>query len=215
MLASYTECYCEENVYQFLKQQNDIERFIVVFITNQAKRTPIWCQTASTRPDGVVVWDYHCIAARLQSAHQATAIYDFDTTLPNPCTAHEYITSALPPLPDGVIPRLYRCVPAKLYLDRFASDRSHMLRAGSAADYISPPPHHRCIVSMHGYTNTLPEYVSVPSSGQRYSMAETTEFFFLPWTSEEIEKHPYGVVLDEKTFSQLLLSTLTRVSAHT
>ena len=38
-------------------------------------------------------------------------------------------------------------VPAALYLEYFASDRTHMLEAGSQIDYQKPPPPHACIVS--------------------------------------------------------------------
>ncbi len=38
-------------------------------------------------------------------------------------------------------------VPAALYLEHFASDRTHMLEAGSQIAYQKPPPQYACIVS--------------------------------------------------------------------
>ena len=43
--------------------------------------------------------------------------------------------------------RKFRVVPAALYLEHFASDRTHMLEAGSQIDYQKPPPPFACIVS--------------------------------------------------------------------
>lgn len=46
--------------------------------------------------------------------------------------------------------RKFRVIPAALYLQHFASDRSHMLEEGSLPDspvYQKPPPPYPCIVS--------------------------------------------------------------------
>ena len=46
--------------------------------------------------------------------------------------------------------RMFRVIPAALYLEHFASDRSHMLDASSLSDppvYNRPPPDYPCIVS--------------------------------------------------------------------
>ena len=43
--------------------------------------------------------------------------------------------------------RKFRVVPAALYLEFFASDRTHMLAGGSQPTYHKPPPQYACIVS--------------------------------------------------------------------
>jgi hypothetical protein len=45
-----------------------------------------------------------------------------------------------------IIKRAFRVVPAKYYLENFASDRSHMIDAKTGT-YLSPPPNYQCIES--------------------------------------------------------------------
>ncbi|RPD59122.1 hypothetical protein L227DRAFT_576350 [Lentinus tigrinus ALCF2SS1-6] len=64
-------------------------------------------------------------------------VYDFDTTLPVPCPWREYVAGTFPyafddALADRIDPQflsLFRVIPAGVYLDCFASDRSHMIVA--------------------------------------------------------------------------------------
>ncbi|RDX52697.1 hypothetical protein OH76DRAFT_1399945 [Lentinus brumalis] len=82
-------------------------------------------------------------------------VYDFDTTLPVPCPWREYIAGTFPyasddALADRIDPQfrsLFRVIPAGIYLDYFASDRSHMIVAGSGA----------AETEAHGGTGTAPE----------------------------------------------------------
>jgi protein N-terminal glutamine amidohydrolase len=83
-----------------------------------------------------VIWDYHVIL------HHAGKIYDFDSTLAFPCEVTEYIKHTLHPevtlkaefqrfaLCSVAHGRMYRLVPAEVFLENFASDRSHMLSDG-------------------------------------------------------------------------------------
>ncbi|TFK55213.1 hypothetical protein OE88DRAFT_1015972 [Heliocybe sulcata] len=137
----YTRCYCEENIYllatEFEARRDIKDRWevCVAFISNAGKTVALWNQTA--RP-GLVVWDYHVILllrpwqAKNETADRkgaASWVYDFDTQLPTPCTAQEYIAWTFPI--HGQLPEEYqsffRVIPAPTYLSNFASDRSHML----------------------------------------------------------------------------------------
>ncbi|KAH8108170.1 N-terminal glutamine amidase-domain-containing protein [Cristinia sonorae] len=153
-----------------------------VFISNHDKMVAIWCQKAND----IVVWDYHVVLVvrpRLEpTLHQQDSgdngssdtnrnpespeswIYDFDTRLPMPYRAAEYMMNSFPYAFQGkdvIDPRyvsLFRVVSIQDYLDHFASDRSHMIvrqtdaqlreeHEGEVADvlpgtirYSSPPP---------------------------------------------------------------------------
>jgi len=122
----------------------------VVFISNTGKTVALWNQTAR---QGIVVWDYHVIlvlrpwawpaakeesADRTENATTASWVYDFDTQLPKPCTAQEYIAGTFPfhdQLPAEYY-SFFRVIPAPTYLDNFASDRSHMLRVQPNGDHV-------------------------------------------------------------------------------
>ncbi|KAI1788484.1 N-terminal glutamine amidase-domain-containing protein [Ganoderma leucocontextum] len=62
-------------------------------------------------------------------------VYDFDTTLAVPCSCRDYVTGTFPyALNDNLKARiddrflsLFRVIPADVYVDNFASDRSHMI----------------------------------------------------------------------------------------
>ncbi|OBZ75373.1 Protein N-terminal glutamine amidohydrolase [Grifola frondosa] len=148
----------------------------VVFISNSGQTVALWKQKA--RQD-VVVWDYHVVLilspgtrppiqdpggpaplARTQVAAECGAwVYDFDTVLPSPCGWLDYISGTFPyafdvaraARLDEAYRSLFRIVPAEVYLDHFASDRSHMLAPGTEhseghtpdaqeARFRSPPP---------------------------------------------------------------------------
>ncbi|KAI8998996.1 N-terminal glutamine amidase-domain-containing protein [Trametes punicea] len=68
-------------------------------------------------------------------------VYDLDTTLPVPCAWRDYIVGTFPyaldrRLADHIDQRfhsLFRVIPADVYLDHFASDRSHMIVPASTS----------------------------------------------------------------------------------
>ncbi|TCD65624.1 hypothetical protein EIP91_002429 [Steccherinum ochraceum] len=143
----YTSCYCEENIYLLAQALQDggpearhWEAF-AVFISNQSKTVALWNQQAR---DGVVVWDYHVVLVVRPINHasddpsqrdqaEVTSdirpscwVYDFDTRLPMPCES----TGTFPYCflgENAIDARYIRVVPAQVYLDNFASDRSHMI----------------------------------------------------------------------------------------
>ncbi|XP_065317831.1 protein N-terminal glutamine amidohydrolase-like isoform X2 [Gordionus sp. m RMFG-2023] len=146
----YTPYYCEENIWQLCKgiftstlcnKDNDIS-YYVVFITNNLKQVPIWTMTCAKNND-IVIWDYHVILVNLVLYYQSdnsSKVYDFDTTLEFGCNLEEYFQKALKNennFPDKY-KRKYRIIPGKVYLDHFASDRSHM--KDGLGNFLKPPP---------------------------------------------------------------------------
>ncbi|VDB99953.1 unnamed protein product [Peniophora sp. CBMAI 1063] len=156
----YTSCYCEENVWMLARHfQSDPEivriwHIYAVFVSNANKTVALWRQKA--RPD-VVVWDYHVVLlARSKSrdgeeSHSSPPsawIYDMDTTLSLPCEARDYLSQTFMPCSYKYTSR-FRVVPATVFLDEFASDRSHMLASqpyepqedmAKECEYKMPPP---------------------------------------------------------------------------
>lgn len=69
-VQDYTSCYCEENVWKLCEKichsKNlapllEEESVFAIFISNDNKTVPLWCQLASQDQEGYVVWDYHVI----------------------------------------------------------------------------------------------------------------------------------------------------------
>lgn len=140
----WAKCYCEENVYklaQRLVQSKDVEvaSIHVVFVSNRAKKTPIWMQESSPSPQNPVIWDYHVIL--LAMVNKIPLIFDLDSTLPFPSSAQSYIEQAFRPLELKKLQHIYhpmfRLIPVRDFLDYFASDRSHM-RSSTAQTPVWP-----------------------------------------------------------------------------
>lgn len=114
----------------------------VVFVSNHLKTVPLWRQRAAASPGVPVVWDYHVFAVLRQGGGQPALVFDLDCTLePFPCTLEEYRQQVLLGSCRELPPqyrRCYRVIPAPLFLQHFASDRSHM-RDG-ADGWLQPPP---------------------------------------------------------------------------
>ncbi|CAF4144877.1 unnamed protein product, partial [Adineta steineri] len=93
----YTSCYCEENIWKLCEswKQNDpnhLDNICAVFISNERRQIPIWKQK-SEHNDYPVTWDYHVIL--VDKSVSPTIIYDFDSTLPFPVSAVDYLQSAV------------------------------------------------------------------------------------------------------------------------
>ncbi|CAG8479621.1 3127_t:CDS:2 [Paraglomus occultum] len=157
----YTPNYCEENVYhlchKFLAlsgsqlEEDDANGEItspasevyVVFITNEWSSIPLLRQRAGAglNAEGFVCWDYHVILLYTEAENgqkKRSWVYDLDTVLPFPCEFETYRRSALARFPQRELQRKYRLIPAKTYLEVFASDRSHMLQEDGS--WKAPPP---------------------------------------------------------------------------
>ncbi|KZV90446.1 hypothetical protein EXIGLDRAFT_121340 [Exidia glandulosa HHB12029] len=168
--APYTSAYCEENVYCLAREFSTLAawRVSVVFISNTSRTVAVWQQKASTDAASgfVVVWDYHVILALTYKDDASGGldqpeecwIYDMDTRLRQPCRAGEYFARTFLDQ-EALEPRWrssFRVVPGQVFLDNFASDRSHMLRE---AVYIAPPPLYDAITGQmaraRGVSNNL------------------------------------------------------------
>ncbi|EIW84991.1 hypothetical protein CONPUDRAFT_117353 [Coniophora puteana RWD-64-598 SS2] len=154
----YTPYYCEENIFllaeHFLRQ--DLVPLTwdvyVVFISNHTQTVAVWNQRVSPSPELPIVWDYHVVlvlkSRRTKISSSAnldgqTWVYDLDTLLNVPCSWKEYTDKTFLD-EDSILPRyhsLFRVIPAKGFLDHFASDRSHMLKTNSSE---VPPCYHHC-----------------------------------------------------------------------
>lgn len=167
---THTRFYCEENVYLLCKKlcaigvadPTGLDLF-VVFISNGEKKVPLWYQKASTRIDGLVLWDYHviCIQSMSQRNGEGNAhplVWDLDSSLPFPFPLNQYFAEAIRPLLslNSRYSRLFRVVHAPTFLRFFASDRRHM--KDSQGNWISLPPKYGPIVAEDGTLNNLNEY---------------------------------------------------------
>jgi len=146
--SRYARHYCEENIYHlaewFLKQSfiKDVWDVAIVFISNESKTVALWNQKLGS-PEYAIVWDYHVVLILCpRPGHGGGTsddpeerdieawIYDYDTLLPKPCYWKDYVS--LTCRTDEEVPpeyrSLFRVIPAAVFLDYFASDRSHMAR---------------------------------------------------------------------------------------
>lgn len=144
----YTSCYCEENVWKLCEYIRDkgtcpLDEVYAIFISNERRMIPIWKQKSS-RGDQPVIWDYHVILLH-RSKQGQSFIYDLDTILSFPCLFDVYSREAFQSdehlRPDFW--RKLRVIPANIYLQKFASDRSHMKH--SDGSWRMPPPTYHCI----------------------------------------------------------------------
>lgn len=159
----YTSCYCEENVWHLCsavrdKQPEELGSCYCVFISNSDQAIPLWEQTASSREDGLVVWDYHVVF--IQKRPDGNLVYDLDTRLDFPCTFRLYIEHGIHSCADlkPQFQRFFRVVPAEKFLSTFASDRSHMLN--DEGKWLKQPPSYPCIRTQDS-TNNIKDFISM------------------------------------------------------
>ncbi|MEQ9301964.1 MAG: hypothetical protein RIF33_25515 [Cyclobacteriaceae bacterium] len=122
----YTANYCEENIWQ-LCQHPELRDAVkqVLFVSSLSRNSPLQFQK-SAQGGLPVWWDYHVIL--LASKGQHHQIYDFDTTLPFPCEAKQYLTSTFQDA-EGMKPEdrpLFKIIDGLAYRESFHSDRKHM-----------------------------------------------------------------------------------------
>ncbi|RDB24108.1 Protein N-terminal glutamine amidohydrolase [Hypsizygus marmoreus] len=206
-ISTYTSCYCEENIYLLAQQFSGDPKIVeawdifVVFISNNTKTVALWNQKLAHEPSRPVVWDYHVLLVlRPHSfaiqAHPApiniitsskapsygqntTWAYDFDTQLDLPCTLEEYLNKTFMDV-DPRFQSLFRVIPGNVFLDNFASDRSHMLLAfdnsiGGPLQYSSPPPLYApicgAVAAKRGIThNLMSSFVSMDQNEESYGI---------------------------------------------
>jgi hypothetical protein len=138
-------------------------KYVVAFISNQRKCVPMLHQRASSSPSKIpCCWDYHVILLGVHSQLRdvgTTAtkdnscdvlVYDVDTTLqPYPISLSEYLMATFPNVEEEYSypefrPR-FRLISAALFVQYFASDRSHMYNTRTQS-WNAPPPTYACII---------------------------------------------------------------------
>ena len=134
----YTALFCEENIWQllnsFVDQKQSISHMWVLFITNPERKIPLLNQQAAAL-NQAIIWDYHVIL--LSQNRQQHLIFDFDTRLPFVIPLKQYLQNSFinpDELPEVLTPYI-RKIPAQSYLQRFHSDRTHMLNKIAAAQF--------------------------------------------------------------------------------
>lgn len=131
---AYHAHYCEENVYKLAYKYKNLicegEEYdsYVVFISNDAKQTPLWEQNLAPAPGQPVVWDYHVVF--MIRSEEGVSVIDLDTTLGYRVPFEEYMKKTFRPdvpLTNEEQIQKFRVVHANTFLDHFASNRSHMI----------------------------------------------------------------------------------------
>ncbi|KIK59835.1 hypothetical protein GYMLUDRAFT_661749 [Collybiopsis luxurians FD-317 M1] len=216
--AVYTSHYCEENVYLLIQSFfhnpsiSEIWDIFAVFISNHARTVALWNQKLSNKLDWPVIWDYHVIAvlrAPKGSSIQSW-VYDFDTHLGMPVTWNSYFSETFSMTVPEAFQSTFRVVPAEVYLDHFASDRSHMLDTKSACNpsYLKPlppyPPLQGSFCIKHAVTHNLMDFVSMhPSDGYGDVFGIRTIHDFFASEMDDTTKPKPTATLQE-TYSTLL-----------
>ncbi|KAK9465261.1 N-terminal glutamine amidase-domain-containing protein [Lipomyces arxii] len=138
----YAFCYCEENVYKACERYKNKEIY-AVFISSPKRKLPLWAQRLAKQANKPVIWDYHVIL--IEKRDGRSFVIDFDTNTIESCHERDtddvravypilfkdYVNATIHPeinLGSVDFERRFRVIPASLYLDHFASDRSHMLK---------------------------------------------------------------------------------------
>jgi len=149
----YTALFCEENIWQLarrlLAEGASPDTLWVLFISNPERQVVMFKQRRAGE-QAYVVWDYHVV---LQAGDQ---IYDLDTTLPVPLRAIDYFLDSFPD--QYALAEQYRAwvrrIPARAFLERFYSDRSHMRGVIDEAEFPAWPaitPGHDHVVPLSDY----------------------------------------------------------------
>eukprot|EP01135_Chromosphaera_perkinsii_P010034 Nk52_evm69s1992 gene=Nk52_evmTU69s1992 len=162
----YTSCYCEENIWKLCEHLGETRvsnseasvldcagcEFLVLFISNEGRRVVLLEQRNSQRPDGLVVWDYHCVLVVVKReeggkvAVHDSVVVDFDTRLGLVTPLIEYFGRSFSPALPEDYQSCFRVVEAREFLRIFCSDRSHMIDA--MGNYLAAPPNYPPIQSL-------------------------------------------------------------------
>ena len=126
----YTPYFCEENIWWLARELcasgDSAERALVCLFSNTDGSIAVLNQRAAL-PGRVMAWDYHVVLAC--PAETGFVVFDLDTVLPFPSPWPEYFRSTFPE--QARLPRRWRSwvrlIPVRSFLERFCSDRSHMI----------------------------------------------------------------------------------------
>ena len=178
---SYTSCYCEENVWKLCDKIRNTKNLIhlqeedkafVVFISNENRTVPLWCQSASEAEEGLVVWDYHVILIIKNELN--CIVFDLDSSLPYPSEFDSYSNGTFKS-DKGIkdqYHRKFRVIKSKEFLCNFASDRSHM--KDETGQWVKPPPLYACIQTS-AISNNIDMFISMDQSFGWGSVLSLTE----------------------------------------
>lgn len=139
---AYQAFYCEENVWHLCQSETLADRDnFAVFISNAARRCPLWNQRAARIYGEPVVWDYHVVLLSADpTGEHGPQIWDMDTRLGYPLPVDQWWQGTFPPphvLPEDLQP-CSRVISAQDYIEHFSSDRSHMRT--EEGRWRAPPP---------------------------------------------------------------------------
>lgn len=163
----------------------------VVFISNEKEQVPLWCQKASKRMDGLVIWDYHVICIQTQRNGETSThdlVWDLDSTLPFPSPLNRYCMEGFQQFSqlNLTFNRLFRVIHAPLFLCSFASDRSHM--KDSHGNWYSLPPKYEPIVAEDGAVNNFDKYLRMTAGDITTDMEALIDAVY---------SNKFGVVMNE------------------
>lgn len=137
--CDYAPYYCEENVARLLARLAPTScRAWALIVSNAAKAVAMLGQRAGRSPEGFVLWDYHVVALLRDDAASPCFVADFDSRLAFPSPGLAWLEASFPPRAEARMRPLFRLIPAALYLEVLASDRSHMRRPDGS--WAAPPP---------------------------------------------------------------------------
>ncbi|HJL42790.1 MAG TPA: hypothetical protein RMG48_15900 [Myxococcales bacterium LLY-WYZ-16_1] len=135
-LHSHQPFYCEENVWKMFERRPR-PNGVVLFISNPARAVCMTEQRAAS-PGSPLVWDYHVVGLRPKEMERAWTVHDLDTRLFFGIRLESYLARSFPSnLPHPFQPA-FRWIPSAVFVERFWSDRSHML--DEHGRYRAPPP---------------------------------------------------------------------------
>ncbi len=113
----YKQFYCEENIYKFLQlTKDDVLESYALFVTNENKYLLV-------ENHKFIGWDYHVIA--LIKKDDGYIIVDFDSNLGREQDIISYIEKHFT---DEESNPQFRVVPYDILMDKFKTDRSHMVK---------------------------------------------------------------------------------------
>ena len=133
---AYMPFYCEENVWQ-LSQHPEFQGKAgwAVFISNPARKCPMWHVHQEERSGHPVIWDYHVVLLTQSPSWQ---FWDFDTRLGFPVSPQSYLNYSFKgKILKELMPR-FKLVEISFFRNNFSSDRSHML--GLQGEWVREPP---------------------------------------------------------------------------
>lgn len=137
----YQPFFCEENVWQMCASgtgaRDGFERY-ALFVTNAHRTVACWAQRPCQGPEIPVVWDYHVVL--LQRQEKSAEIHDPDCRAGTPIAALDWLAATFPIRAEvrADYQPVFRVVPAALFVEKFATNRSHM--RGPDGQWLQPIP---------------------------------------------------------------------------